>query len=62
MTGDPTERLPCSGMVDEIDRAIAETDEMHARHRAMLVRRRDAIVSCEGNCWVRNPNAAKAPT
>lgn len=54
MTGDPTQRLPCDGMVEETDAMIARVDGDTGAVLDMLRRHRAALASCREHCWIRN--------
>lgn len=50
---DPTDRLPCDGMLEEVDVAMATEDANHEALVAMLRRHRAALASCRSHCWLR---------
>ena len=53
MTGDPTEPLPCDGMLEETEVLIARVESAAEVALSMLRRHRDALASCRSRCWLR---------
>ncbi len=55
--GDPTEKLPCAGMVEEGEALLgklAGAGEVVAEAHAMVARHVDGLKSCRSRCWIRN--------
>jgi hypothetical protein len=58
--GDPTQTLPCDGMLDETDAMIATVEGAAAEALAMLRRHRAALASCRSHCWLRSAAGEEA--
>lgn len=51
---DPTEKLPCDGLLDETDIMIATIEGAAEAALSMLKRHRAALASCRSHCWLRS--------
>lgn len=55
MSPGDTAPLPCDGMLEETDIAIATYEGVTENVLSMLRRHRESLKSCRTHCWLRNP-------